>query len=84
MERYKTLNNWIARDIIRQACAGNYRSVYMLIYNCHNAFEPDVFHRLCKIVVEFAPLTIDIYKSLPYEVQAYYSAAYANLIANKD
>ena len=70
---FKTLNNCIARDIVRNAVCGNYRVVYMLLYNYRDAFIYEIYHRLCEIVGEFAPLTLDIFKSLPYEVQSYYN-----------
>lgn len=78
MDKYKTLNNSTARDIIRNACVGNYRAVYMLIYNNRDSFVDDVFHRLCTIVGEFAPLTLGVLKKLPYEVQSYYNSIYAD------
>lgn len=78
MEKYKTLNNCVAKDIIRHACLGKNRIVYMLLYNYRDAFIDEVYHRICTIVCDIAPLTMDVYKTLPYEVQAYYSAIYAN------
>ena len=73
MEKFKTLNNRLARDIIRNAVTGNNRAVYMALYNCHDAFTDDVYHRICELVGEFAPLTLDIYLTLPLVVQNYYN-----------
>ena len=78
MEKYKTLNNCVAKDIIRHACLGKNRVVYMLLYNYRDAFIDEVYHRICTVVGEIAPLTFDILKSLPYEVQYYYNSLYAN------
>lgn len=78
MERYKTLNNRIARDIIRYACIGSYRAVYMLLYNYRDAFEDDVHHRLCEIISELSPLNYEIYSSLPNIVQNYYNQLWLN------
>ena len=73
MEKFKTLNNLVARTIVRNAVCGNYRAVYMLLYNYSDAFVDDIYHRLFEIVGDFAPLTLDIYKTLPIEVQNYYN-----------
>ena len=73
MEKFKTLNNRLCRDIIRNACCGCYRAVYMYLYNCHDMLDDDVYVRLCTIINELCPLTYDIYLTLPNEVQSYYS-----------
>ena len=78
MEKYKTLNNFAAKEIIRLACVGCNRAVYMLLYNYRDAFIDEVYHRICTVVGEVAPLTLDILKSLPYEVQHYYNRIYAD------
>lgn len=78
MEKYKTLNNFVAKEIIRLACVGCFRAVYMLLYNNRDAFVDEVYHRICKVVFEIAPITLDILKSLPYEVQHYYNRLYAD------
>ena len=78
MEKYKTLNDCIAKDIIRHACLGKTRIVYMLLYNYRDAFVDDVYHRICGIIGDIAPLTLDVFKTLPYEVQYYYNSLWLN------
>ena len=73
MEKFKTLNNRICRDIIRNACCGCHRAVYMYLYNYRDALTDDVYMRLCTIINELSPLTLDIYITLPNEVQSYFN-----------
>ena len=82
MVKHKTLNNFKAREIIRCACSGNYRSVYMYLYNFRDDFTDEIYHRICTLVGELAPLTLEIYKSLPYEVQNHYNQLWINYCNN--
>lgn len=78
MEKYKTLNNRIAREIIRYACIGSYRAVYMLLYNYRDAFVDEVYYRICTIISELAPLNYEIYSTLPKCVQNYFNQQWLN------
>ena len=73
MEKFKTLNNHLCKSIINHACCGNYRAVYMLLYNCSDMITTELFIRLYNICFEIAPLTSDVYKTLPNEVKTYYN-----------
>lgn len=78
MEKYKTLNNFVAKEIIRLACIGCNRAVYMMLYNYKDAFVEEVYHRICTVVGDIAPLTLQVFKSLPYEVQSYFNVLWLN------
>lgn len=73
MEKFKTLNNQYCKDIVRHACNGHYRAVYMTLYNCYDYLEEHVVVRLHNFLIEIAPLTLDVFKTLPYEVQSFYN-----------
>ena len=71
MEKFKTLNNHLCKFIIYQACCGNCRAVYMLIYNIDEMITTDVLERLYHVCMEIAPMTIDVFRTLPNEVKNY-------------
>ena len=72
MEKFKTLNNRVCKDIIRNACIGSHRAVYMLIYNHYDLFSDQLLERIFKIVSELCPI-LDVYSSLPFIVQTFYN-----------
>lgn len=74
MERYKTLNNQYCKDIIRHACNGNLRAVYMKLYNTYDLLDYTVVARLYYLLLDIAPLTLDVYKTLPLEVQSFFNS----------
>ena len=73
MEKFKTLNNHRVRQILYCACSCQSRAVYMMLYNSIDYFTEDLFARVYNILFDMCPLTLDIYNSLPFEVQNYYS-----------
>ena len=73
MEKFKTLNNSVCKDIIRNAVGGCHRAVYMLIYNYHDAFTDDLFVKLYNLCYEFCPMSLELFKTLPLEVQNWYN-----------
>lgn len=73
MEKFKTLNNALCKDIIRQSANGNIRAVYMLLYNSADMMTDELFVRVYNLVFEIAPLTLDVFKSLPNNVKSYYN-----------
>ena len=50
MEKFKTLNNHVAREIINHALYGNDRAVSYLLFNYRDAFYPSTYERLVKAV----------------------------------
>lgn len=73
MEKFKTLNNSRARDIVRSACQGKGRSVFLQLYHAHDLFTDELYQRVLSLVLEICPLTLEIYKSLPFEVQNFFN-----------
>lgn len=72
MEKFKTLNNSRARDIVLSACKGNGRSVFLQLYHAHDLFTDELYLRVMSLVLEICPLTTDVYKTLPFDVQRYF------------
>lgn len=50
MEKFKTLNNHVAHDIINNALYGYDRAVSYLLFNYRDAFYPATYERLLKVV----------------------------------
>lgn len=73
MEKFKTLNNHLCRQIINSASVGNYRAVYMQIFNSREMMTDELFVRVYNICYELAPMTLQVYKTLPNDVKAYYN-----------
>lgn len=80
MEHFKTLNNHICKLIIYNAVSGNYRAVYLLIYNYHDLLCDELFVRVYNLCYEIAPLTLDVYNTLPNDVKSYYSQLWSSSI----
>lgn len=78
MEKFKTLNNHRVRQILHCACASQTRAVYMMLFNSRELFTNDLFTRVYYILFDMCPFTLDIYKSLPLEVQQYYNTLWQN------
>lgn len=74
MEKFKTLNNHICKSIVRDACNGHYRAVYMMIYNLHESMSEDLLVRVYNLCYELCPLTLDIFETLPEVVKSYYNS----------
>ena len=74
MEKFKTLNNSLCKDIFRNAVNGSIRAVYIRIFNCHDMMTDELFERVLNLVLEICPLSLEIYKSLPFDVQSYYNS----------
>lgn len=49
---------------------------YMRFFNQHKMLVNSVAERLYKLLCELAPLTLEIYKTLPLTVQNFYNAIY--------
>lgn len=79
MEKFKTLNNSFARDIVMSACYGKGRSVFMLLYHAHDLFTDELYQRVLSLVLEICPLTMEIYKTLPFEVQNFFNSLWFQL-----
>lgn len=73
MEKFKTLNNQLVRQILNCACSCQSRAVYMMLYNSVDYFTEDLFTRVYNILFDMCPLTLEIYNSLPNDVQTFYS-----------
>lgn len=73
MEKFKTLNNQRVRQILYCACSSQSRAVYMLLYNSRDMFTQELFMRVYNILFDLCPFTLDLYQSLPNEVQSYYN-----------
>lgn len=76
MEQFKTMNNAVCKSVLYLACYNKTRMAYMRFFNQHEMLNNSVADRLYKLLCELAPLTIDIFKTLPLSVQNFYNAIY--------
>lgn len=79
MEKFKTLNNSRARDIVISACRGKGRSVFLQLYHAYDLFTDELYQRVFSLVMEICPLTMEIYKTLPYDVQNFFNQLWLSL-----
>lgn len=78
MEKFKTLNNHRVRQILFCACANQRRAVYLMLYNSRDYFTDELFTRVHNILIDMCPFSIDLFESLPVNVQSYYNQLWMN------
>ena len=54
MKKFKTVNNWLCVDYIRNLCAGNFRACCFLMYNCFDdCLTEELVSRMCKYFFDY-------------------------------
>lgn len=63
-KKYKTWNNWIAKDIFRSVTCNKPRSAFYLIYNCHEQITDDLLFRFLFFIVQWYKPAYEDYDSI--------------------